>query len=133
MLKKLVVFISSGLLLLNLCGCRSLLFATAGGVVGGVGTAMWLSGKLTQEFNASYDRTVLATESALKSFNFVIARESREAYVTTFRSHYFDGKEIWIDVRRIAETSTKVEVRVGAVNPDKEACSKILERINQYL
>src|SRR3989338_7913299 len=100
------------MLLLNMCGCRTLVVAAAGAAVGGIGTAMWLSGKLSQEFNAPYYRTVKAAESALKSFNFAIAKEAKEAKVTTFRSHYTDGKEIWIDVRRITDTSTKVEVRV---------------------
>jgi hypothetical protein len=129
MFKKTVVFVFSGFLLLNICGCF-LLFA---GAVGGAGTAVWLSGKLTQQFNAPYGRTVNATTKALKSFNFEIAKEAKEENVTTFRSHYADGKEIWIDVRRVTDTSTKVEIRVGAVSGDKDACSKILDRIKSYL
>jgi len=129
MLKKITVFIFSGLLLLNIYGC----FALFAGAAAGAGTAAWLSGKLTQEFNAPYERTIKATESALRSFNFEIAKEAKETDVTTFRSHYTDGKEIWIDVRRVTDTSTKVEVRVGAVSGDKEACTKILNRIKSYL
>jgi hypothetical protein len=129
MLKKIAVFGVSVFLLLNLCGC----FALFAGAVGGAGTAVWLSGKLTQQFNASYARTVSATESALKSLSLEIVKEEKEANVTAFRSKYTDGKEIWIDVKRITEVSTKVEVRVGAVNPDKEACNKILNRIKESL
>ena len=129
MVKKLAVFVFSGFLLLNIYGC----FALFGGAVGGAGTAIWLSGKLTQQFSAPYARTVNAARSALKSLNLEIAKEAKEANVTTFRSHYTDGKEIWIDVRRITETSTKVEVRVGGVSPDKEACTKILNKIKEYL
>ncbi len=129
MFKKITVFVLSSFLLLNICGCVALL----AGAVGGAGTAVWLSGKLTQQFNASYERTVNAAESALKSLDLEIAKKAQEAKVTTFRSHYTDGKEIWIDVRRITETSTKVEVRVGGVSPDKEACAKILNKIRDYL
>ncbi|MDD5108992.1 MAG: DUF3568 family protein [Candidatus Omnitrophica bacterium] len=129
MFKKIGVFIFSGLLLLNLCGC----FLLVAGAVGGVGTAVWLSGKLTQQFNAPYDRTIKATELALRSFDFEIAKQAKETNVTTFRSHYTDGKEIWVDVRKITDTSTKVEVRVGGVSADKEACTKILDRIKSYL
>ena len=129
MFKKIIIFVFSGVLLFNICGC----FLLIAGGVGGAGTAAWLSGKLTQQFNAPYDRSVKATESALKSFNFEIAKEAKETDVTTFRSHYSDGKEIWIDVRRITDISTKVEVRVGAVSADKEACTKILNRIKSYL
>ena len=129
MFRKALASIFSGFLLLNICGC----FLLVAGAVGGAGTAVWLSGKLTQQVNASYDRTIKATESALRSFNFEIAKESKEADVATFRSHYTEGKEIWIDVRRVTETSTKIEVRVGGVSGDKEACTKILDRIKTYL
>lgn len=129
MFKKIAIFVFSGFLLLNMYGC----FALFAGAVGGAGTAVWLSGKLTQQFNAPYDRTIKATESALRSFNFEIAKEAKETHVTTFRSHYTDGKEIWIDVRKVTDTSTKVEVRVGGVSADKEACAKILDRIKSYL
>lgn len=129
MFRKVAVFIFSGFLLLNICGC----FLLLAGAVGGTGTAVWLSGKLTQQFNAPYDRTVNAARSALKSLNLEIAKEAKDANVTTFRSHYTDGKEIWIDVRRITETSTKVEIRVGGISADKAACTKILERIKSYL
>ncbi len=129
MFKKLAVIVASGFLLLNICGC----FLLLAGAVGGTGTAVWLSGKLTQQFNASYDRTVNATRSALKSLDLEIAKEAKEANVTTFRSHYTDGKEIWIDVRRVTEFSTKVEVRVGAVSQDKAAAEKILKKIQSYL
>jgi len=128
MLKAIGAFLCAVFLMLNLTGCFLLIAGAAGG-----GTAVWLSDKLAQEFNAGYDRTVKASEAALKSLNLVIKKESREASVTQLRSEYTDGKEIWVDVRRITDTSTKVEVRVGAVKSDKEAVSKILKKIEAYL
>jgi hypothetical protein len=129
MFKKAAILVFSGFLLLNICGC----FALLAGAIGGVGTAVWLSGKLTQEFNAPYDRTIKATESALRSLDLEITKEAKEANVTTFRSRYTDGKDIWIDLRKVTDTSTKVEVRVGGVSPDKAASDKILKRIQSYL
>lgn len=129
MLKRIGVFVFSSFLLFNIYGC----FALFAGAVGGAGTAAWLSGKLTQQVNASYDKTVKAAESALKSFNFEITKETKGIDVSTFRSHYSDGKEIWIDVKRVIDSSTKIEVRVGALSPDKEACTQILNRIKSYL
>lgn len=129
MFKKIAVFVFSGLILLNITGC----FLLLAGAAGGTGTAMWLSGKLAQQFRASYDRTIRATENALRSLDLVIKKEARETNVTQFRSIYSDGKEIWIDIRRITENSTKVEVRVGTISGDKAACEKILKRIESYL
>jgi hypothetical protein len=129
MFKKFTVFVFSGLLLLNLYGC----FALIAGGAAGAGTAVWLSDKLTQHFNASYDDTINAAEKALNSLKLPIIKESRQIQVTQIRSKYTDDKEIWIDVRRITSKSTKVEVRVGMIGSSKDAASKILERMRDYL
>jgi len=128
-MKKTIVLLATGIFLLSICGCMAIL---AGGAAGG-GTAVWLSGKLTQEFNATYERTIDAARSALRSLRLDVTKETKEENVTQLKSKYTDGKEIWIDVRKVADNSTKVEVRVGAVNPDKEAAAKILKRIQRYL
>lgn len=130
MFRKITVFVFCGLLLLNIWGCLALL---VGGAAGGAGTAAWLSGKLTQEFPASYEQTVRAAEKALRSLKLPVIKEAKEASVTQLRSEYSDGKKVWIDIRKATEGSTKVEVRVGAVSPDKAASDKILKRIKSYL
>jgi len=129
MFKKVGIFILSGIVLLNLCGCFALLV----GAGAGAGTAAWLSGKLTQEFHATYAQTINASEKALKSLELEVTKEAKETNVTQLRSKYSDGKEIWIDIRKVTEESTKVEIRVGAVSPDKVAADKILKRIQRYL
>ncbi|MFA5411637.1 MAG: DUF3568 family protein [Candidatus Omnitrophota bacterium] len=129
MVKKIAVFIFSAFLLLNMYGC----FALFVGAAAGTGTAIWLSGKLTQQFNTPYERTIRAAESALRSLRLKVIKESKEENVTQLRSEYSDGKNIWIDIRKITEESTRVEVRVGAVSHDKTASEKILKRIQQYL
>jgi len=129
MLKKITIFIFSLFLLANLCGC----FALLAGATGGAGTAAWLSGKLSQEFHSSYEQTASAAKTALKSLKLNITKEIKEAEITQLKSEYTDGKEIWIDIRKITNNSTKVEVRVGGVVPDKIAAKEILETIQRYL
>ena len=129
MFKKMAVFVLGGLFLLNICGC----FALFAGAVGGAGTAVWLSGKLTQEFHAPYERTRSAAKTALKSLNLEITKETHEDTVTQLKSKYTDGRGIWIDIRKVSEESSKVEVRVGSIGSNKEAASKILKRIQRYL
>jgi hypothetical protein len=128
-MKKIIVFLSAAVFLLNIYGCIPLL---VGGAVG-AGTAVWLAQKLTQEFHASYGRTIDATQSALKSMQLKIIEVNRTEDVTKFRSEDASGKAIWIDIIRIAPDSTKVQVRVGAVSPDQEFASKFLKRIQRYL
>lgn len=130
MLKKTGVLIFCGMLLLGIYGCIALF---AGGAAGGAGTAVWLSGKLTQEVNAPFEKTIGAVKSALDSLELGITKRTEEENVVQIKSEYTDGKTIWIDVRRISEESSKIEVRVGAVTPDKQAADKILKRIQKYL
>jgi hypothetical protein len=128
-MRKFGMLLVSAFLLFSVSGC----FLLVAGAAGGGGTAMWLSGKLSQTVNASYDKTVEASQKALKSMGFEAEKISKEDAVAQIKSRYTDGKEIWIDVRRVTEKATKVEVRVGAVNPDKEAADKILKQIQRYL
>jgi hypothetical protein len=94
---------------------------------------MWLSNKLTQEFPVSYEKTVSASRKALQSLNLSIIKEEQTPEVTQLRSENTDGKDIWIDIRKVTEQSTKVEVRVGAVSADKETASAILKKIQHFI
>lgn len=129
MFKKILTWFFLGVLLLNMYGC----FALFVGAAAGTGTAVWLSGKLTQEFNASNERTINAAKKALRSLKLVITKEEKEINIARLRSKYTDGREVWIDIRKVTENSTKVEVRVGAVSPDKAAADKILKKMQRYL
>jgi len=128
-MKKVILLLTMGIFLTSMYGCIALL---AGGAAG-AGTAVWLSEKLTQEFNAPYNRTVKAAKDALTSLKLEIIKETKEEDITQLRSKYSDGKEIWIDIRKISDNSTKVEVRVGVVSPDKIASEKILKAIKRHL
>ncbi len=130
MLKQIVLLIGMGVGVVNFCGCWALL---GGAVVGGAGTAVWLSGKMTQQFNASYPKTVDASIQALHSLNFPVVKETQNDMDTQIKSTYSDGSDMWIDIHRITDTSSKVEVRVGAVTPHKEAAAAILNKIQSNL
>lgn len=129
MVKKFAVLVCAVFVLTNIYGC----FLLLAGAAGGTGTAVWLSGKLAQEFNASYERTVKAAESALDSLGLTVTKKTVSSSVAQLISSYTDGKTIWVDVRRITSSSTKVEVRVGRLEGDKEVAGKILDKIKRYL
>ena len=129
MFKRIMLWVVSAAVVMNLSGC----FLFVAGVAGGAGTAYWLSGKLSEEVHGSYQQTIDATRNALTSLNYPINKETRETDVTQFRSTYKDGREVWVDVRHVSESSSKVEVRVGAVNSDKAAASALLKKIESSL
>ncbi len=83
--------------------------------------------------NAPFERTVTAAKSALKSLKLEVEKETIDPNVAQLISRYSDGKKVWIDMHRVTPSSTKVEVRVGAVSPDKEAAAKILKSIEKHL
>jgi predicted RNA binding protein with dsRBD fold (UPF0201 family) len=127
--KKIVNSLIVIIFLASLCGC----VAVVAGAAGGAGTSVWLSEKMSQTMNASYDRTLKATRSALKSLKLEITKETIEKDITQVMSKYTDGKTIWIDIRKVTDISSKVDVRVGAVNGDEEASAKILKKIQNYI
>ena len=128
MFRRTIVVVISVLWLMNMCGCVALL----AGAAGGAGTAAWLSGKLSQEVNASFDKTLKAAKSALRSFKLKVTKETIEEKVAQVMSNYTDGRTIWIDIHRVSESTSRVEVRVGATG-DKDIARKILDRIIRYL
>jgi len=124
MFKNVIFAVSLVFLSFGLSGC----FALLAGVAGGTGTAVWLSGKLTQEINKPYDRTVNAVKDAFKSLDLPITKETKSETVAQIMGNYTDGKTIWVDVRRVTDQASRVDVRVGA-SGDKAAEQKLMDKI----
>ena len=110
MFKSIAIFTSFVLLALSLSGCAVLLGAAAGGA----GTAVWLSGKLSDELKAPYEKSIEATKKALSSMNMEVTKETKKDDIAQIMSKYADGATTWIDIRPLTSDTTKIEVRVGA-------------------
>ncbi|HAH20813.1 MAG: hypothetical protein A2Y00_02965 [Omnitrophica WOR_2 bacterium GWF2_43_52] len=128
MVKKILFVVFAGFLLASASGCVLLV----AGAAGGAGTAVWLSGKLSQVFEAKYDRSVAATLSVLKEMKAEVAKETKKKNVTQIRGSYNDGRQLWIDIRKITEKTTRIEVRVG-VQSDRVAATEVLKRITDKI
>lgn len=128
MLRIMAIILSITLVAGSLCGCWFLV----GSAAGGAGTAFWLSGKLSSEMSHPYDRVIEATKRALNSLDMKLEKETYKEDVSQIISRHADGRTVWIDIRPVTSSSTKVEVRVGAKG-DKAASAKIMERIKRYL
>ncbi|KPK98053.1 MAG: hypothetical protein AMJ95_06260 [Omnitrophica WOR_2 bacterium SM23_72] len=127
-MRKIGIFLVSMVCLVQLYGCVALL----AGAAGGAGTAAWLSGKLSQEVNVSFDRALQASRRGLESLKFRVTKETLKEDVAQLMSKYSDGRTIWVDVHRVADSASRIEVRVGATG-DKEAAQKVLNQIRRYL
>jgi hypothetical protein len=131
LLRNILIFCLAALILVNICGCVALF---AGGVVGGAGTAVWLSGKLVQEVNVPLERATRAAEDALKSSgSLVLSKVYNGKDVVQIRGRDSEGEKIWVDVHVVTSLSSQIQVRVGSVFSDKAKASRILSAINSYL
>ena len=132
MFKKIAVFIFSIMLLANLCGCVALIVGSA---AGGAGTAVWLSGKLTQYVNASLDQVIKAAKDSLQSpsLKIVMKETASGQAVVQIRGRDVAGEKVYIDIHKITETRSRVEVRVGTVISNKAAADRILKGITGRL
>lgn len=128
MLRKLFNLFFVSVLLLNCSGCVALV----AGAAGGAGTSLWLEGKIREEVSVPIKKATKATTSALGAMRLEITKTTVKENVAQIMSKYTDGRTIWIDVKKLSETSSQIEIRVG-MKGDKEASTKILDRIKRYL
>jgi hypothetical protein len=128
MIKKATLLFLSALLSLNLCGCVALL----AGAAGGAGTAGWLSGKLSEEVNVPFDKALKATVSGLKSLKLEITKQTVKEDVAQVMGKYKDARTIWIDIRPVTASVSRIDVRVG-ITGDEEASREILAKIKKHL
>ncbi len=128
MARKLISILFSVFFLLNFTGC----VAVVAGAAGGAGTAFWLEGKIKDEVKAPIPKVVKATTDALKSMRLQITKTTVKDDVAQIKAEYTDKRVVWIDIKKLAQDSSQIEVRVG-MKGDKEASTKILERIKRYL
>lgn len=128
MLRKIGLFAVSVFALVNIYGCVALL----AGAAGGAGTAAWLSNKLVQETNVSFERAIKASKAALKSMKLEVTKETVQDDVAQIKSSYLDGKTIWIDIHKTSSSTSRIEVRVG-ITGDEAAARKVMDNILRYL
>ncbi len=121
-------FFAIGFFIFSFCGCAVLVGAAAGGA----GAAFWLSGKLSEQVNATYEEAIKAVESGLSSIGLEVIKEIRTEKTAQIKSKYTDGSTVWIDVKPLTKSIVKVDVRVG-VKGDKAASSRIMEAIKKQL
>ena len=132
MFKKLAALLFLAVLLVNVCGCVALI---AGGAAGGAGTAVWLSGKLTQYVNASLEQATQAAKDSLSSSSLrIVMKETASGQaVAQIRSRDAGGEKVYIDIHKITGTRSRIEVRVGTVISNKAAADRILKGITGRL
>jgi hypothetical protein len=127
--KRIALSIVCAGLALNLCGCVALL---AGAVGGGVGTAVWLSGKLVYETGVPFEEALRASKEGLRDKAMLIRKETVKSDMAQLLSTYYDGSTVWVDIHRISPSVSRIEVRVGAKG-NKAAARILMDSIAVHL
>ena len=127
MFKTFICGLTALVLLISSSGCVFLIF----GAMGAIGTATWLDGKISQDYNVPFARMIESAKQGLAAMKMDVSKETRKDTVCQLISSYYDGRMVWVDIRKISEKLSQVQVRVGAMGDQHEA-RKVLARIRHY-
>jgi len=131
MVKRLNKAILLLVLAILISGCAEAVLVGVG-AVGGAGAALWYKGKMEENLDVAFSKARAATLAALKDLELPINKDEKKGLKARIESQFPEGKHLWISLRAVTESSTKVTVRVGAFG-DKARSQKIFEAIHQHL
>jgi hypothetical protein len=118
-----------GLILACLCsGCVALAVGAAGGVAG----AVYVMGKLQEEVNHPIAAVHEATLQGLRDLDLPIDEDKVDKLAAHVESKLADGTHVWVDLDSIADSRTKLTIRVGVVG-DEARSRKVLAAIKTHL
>jgi RNase adaptor protein for sRNA GlmZ degradation len=109
-------------------GCVALAVGAAGGAAG----AVYVMGKLTEEVSGDVPAVHGAALTAIKDLELKLSEDRADKLSAHMESEFADRAHVWIDLKSIGETRTRVTIRVGLTG-DEVRSRKILDTIKQYL
>ena len=118
-------------LAIQISGCAEAVLVGVG-AVGGAGAVLWAKGKMVEELDVPFSKAHTATLAALKDLEFPIKKDTKKGLKAKVESQYPDGKLVWVNIRAVTESSSKISVRVGTFG-DKSRSQKIFDAIHQRL
>lgn len=118
-------------LAVQISGCAEAVLVGVG-AAGGAGAVLWAKGRMKEEFAMPFSKVHTATLAALKDLDLPIKKDKKKALKAKIESQFPDGKFVWIGIRAITESSSKITVRVGTFG-DKSKSQKIFEAIHRRL
>ncbi|MEA3279164.1 MAG: DUF3568 family protein [Thermodesulfobacteriota bacterium] len=125
------------LLILLLLSCYSVTAGCAVFVAGaGTGAAVYTYkyGELKRSYQASFDKTILACNAALKSLKITIREKTPDGIQTRIKGKCADKTSVTIKIKMIAPRITEISIRSGIIGLwDKKRSGSIHASIAQRL
>ena len=119
--------LAAGLLAL-MPGC----IAVVAGAAGAGSAVAYTTGKMTAEVPTSLERTEKATREAIRQLGFAQVSEKADALNAVFICRTALDKRVRIELGRVGDGITRVEIRVGVFG-DEPVSQSVLERIKSDL
>ena len=117
-------------LAIQISGCTGAALL-AGGAAGATGV-VYVRGKLQEQFSVPLTKVHEATLASLKEFELPIKEDKKDRLAAKVRSQLADGDLVFIDIHSLAESSTRITIRVGIFG-DESRSRRLLERIRRRL
>jgi len=118
-----------GCLLIALSGCsRQLLLFGGAAAAAGAGTYAYVKGDLKRNYEAPIDKAWTATLKAVEELKLKIESKQHDAFTGIVKGKMADDTGFAINLKRLAETSTEIGVRIGTFG-DKQKSEAIHSKI----
>ena len=118
-------------LTIQISGCAEAVLVGVG-AAGGAGAVLWAKGRMEERLDFPLSKVHTATVAALKHLELPIKKDEKGGLKAKIESQFPGGKNVWIGIRAVTESSSKIIVRVGVFG-DKSRSQKILEAIHRRL
>ena len=102
------------------------------GAAGGVAGAVYVMGKLQEELNHPIAAVHEATLQGLRDLDLPISEDKADKLAAHVESKLADGTHVWVDLDSMADSRTKLTIRVGVVG-DESRSRNILTAIKTHL
>ena len=109
-------------------GCLALAVGAAGGAAG----AVYVMGKLQDELNQPVSTVHEAALAGIKDLDLPVLQDKEDKLSANLESEFADGKHVWIDLDTVADSRTRITIRVGLAG-DEVRSRKILDAIKKHL
>ena len=120
-------------LLIGLSACsRKWAVIGAAAAATGAGAYYYVKGDLKRTYDAPLDKTLDATVQALNELQMNVDSKQHDAFSGVIKGTLADGKSYTVNLKRLAENSTEVGIRIGTFG-DRERSEAIHSKILSLL
>lgn len=125
--KTYIVFLSLMVSLPFVSGCAVILAGSAG-----AGTVAYIKGELQTNLEASLEKSIEATRSAVENLKFIKISEEVDKLTGEIIARTSQDEKITIRLNKVTENTTKISIRVGMFG-DQTLSHSLLEEIKKEL